>query len=226
MIFFVYVRYVFDKVKKVTTSNHVKGFRPKHSRDFKAGEVYSAYWEGDSRTAGSYYEAEILHMTEDPAAPEDNTVAEMALAEPQEQPPEQPRQDSRVLLPHAGSETVEEPLPSPPVCSIMGNGMVHLANNVCISKDAFDMLMAIPKESLFIKRAATSIWSSEVLAKRSFSGTLSNRYFSEAFFRHYAASRGFSVEETNKCAKNIRLWLSQKTCELRRKKPSNSKQPE
>ncbi|KAH6920621.1 hypothetical protein HPB50_028392 [Hyalomma asiaticum] len=123
MIFFVYVRYVFDKVKKVTTSNHVKGCRPKHSRDFKAGEVYSVYWEGDSRTAGSYYEAEILHMTEDPAAPEDNTVAEMALAEPQEQPPEQPRQDSRVLLPHAGSETVEEPLPSPPVCSIMGNGM-------------------------------------------------------------------------------------------------------
>ncbi|KAH7980152.1 hypothetical protein HPB49_013459 [Dermacentor silvarum] len=63
-MYFVYLRHVFDKVKKVTTSNHVKGFKPKDCNDFKTGDVYSVSWEGDSHTAGAYYEAEILHMTD------------------------------------------------------------------------------------------------------------------------------------------------------------------
>ncbi|XP_037503249.2 uncharacterized protein LOC119378076 [Rhipicephalus sanguineus] len=63
MVYFVYVRYEFDKVKKVTTSNHVKDFMPESCSDFEVGRLYSVYWEGDSRTAGAYYDAEILHMT-------------------------------------------------------------------------------------------------------------------------------------------------------------------
>lgn len=385
-MYFVYVRYVFDKVTKVTTSNHVKGFKPKNCNDFKTGDVYSVYWEGDSHTAGAYYEAEILHMTEskeemdkyreearsrhvskrhyEPSAdsaadkahkPKKNRLVAKQVAASKileemstektselhneiselkeenrrlrcfnmklqeellnclsearmqasntmchcgrgrEMSPPGTRRDfiqapitsdhdeeaagseqvaqselpvSRQLFteenPEAASEDISKSTeadsarlelqlaetvqdnalqqrPSPAVCSVMDNGMVHLSNNVNITKDVYDMLMAMPKDSLFVKRAATAIWSSEVLARRSFSGMLSNRFLSEggdkapqkpltpqkvdalkAFFRHYAVSRGYSVEEMDKSAKNIRMWLSQKTCELRRKKPVTS----
>ncbi|KAH7985795.1 hypothetical protein HPB49_026264 [Dermacentor silvarum] len=296
-MYFVYVRYVFDKVTKVTTSNHVKGFKPKDCNDFKTGDVYSVYWEGDSHTAGAYYEAEILHMTEskeemdkyreearsrhvskrhyEPSAdsaadkahkPKKNRLVAKQVAASKileemstektselhneiselkeenrrlrcfnmklqeellnclsearmqasntmchcgrgrEMSPPGTRRDfiqAPITSDHgeeaAGSEQVaqsELPVsrqlftetvqdkalqqrPSPAVCSVMDNGMVHLSNNVNITKDVYDMLMAMPKDSLFVKRAATAIWSSEVLARRSFSGMLSNRFLSE-----------------------------------------------
>ncbi|XP_040361145.1 uncharacterized protein LOC121048643 [Ixodes scapularis] len=64
MEYFVYVKFLFDKVKKVTTSGNVKRFHPEHAQDFNPGDVYSVYWEGDDRTRGGYYEAELLHMTD------------------------------------------------------------------------------------------------------------------------------------------------------------------
>ncbi|KAH7957915.1 hypothetical protein HPB51_028100 [Rhipicephalus microplus] len=36
---------------------------PENSNDFEVKHLYSVYLEGDSRTAGAYYDAEILHMT-------------------------------------------------------------------------------------------------------------------------------------------------------------------
>ncbi|KAL1422139.1 hypothetical protein MTO96_022442 [Rhipicephalus appendiculatus] len=180
-----------------------------------------------------------LYKELDPAAFPDQLHAE---AEPAETEPAKtkPPQHSRPQPPLAERvPAAAVRAPSTPVFSAMENGMVHLANSVTVSKEVYEMLMAMPKESHFVKRAATAIWSSEVLAKRSFSGALSNRFLTDgsdkapqkpltprkvdalkAFFRHYAEARGLSVEETNKSAKNIRLWLSQKTCELRRKMPA------
>lgn len=57
---------------------------------------------------------------------------------------------------------------------------VHLANGVMIKEAVYDHLMAVPKDSHFVKRSASAIWSTEVLAQRSFSGTLSNRTMAEA----------------------------------------------
>ncbi|KAL3235897.1 hypothetical protein MRX96_022327 [Rhipicephalus microplus] len=68
---------------------------------------------------------------------------------------------------------------TPPAFTLMGNGMVYLANSVTVTKEVCETLMAVPKDSHFIKRPATAIWSSEVLAQRSFSGTLSNRYLTD-----------------------------------------------
>lgn len=53
--------------------------------------------------------------------------------------------------------------------------------------------------------------------------------FSAVFFRHYAEARGSNEEEIQKATRNIRMWLSQKTSELRRKRPlqkGNSEQAE
>ncbi|KAH7978530.1 hypothetical protein HPB49_005806 [Dermacentor silvarum] len=86
---------------------------------------------------------------------------------------------SRQLLTETVQDKALQQRPSPPVCSVMDNGMVHLSNNVNITKDVYDMLMAMPKDSLFVKRAATAIWSSKELARRSFSGMLSSRFLSE-----------------------------------------------
>ncbi|XP_040066817.1 BEN domain-containing protein 5-like [Ixodes scapularis] len=75
----------------------------------------------------------------------------------------------------------------PPVCreeapaveraigAVTGDGKVHLSNEVAISKSSYDTLMALQKDSHFVKRAAVAIWSTEVLVQRSFTGTLSNR---------------------------------------------------
>lgn len=43
--------------------------------------------------------------------------------------------------------------------------------------------------------------------------------FFAVFFRHYAEARGSNEEEIQKATKNIRMWLSQKTSELRCKRP-------
>ncbi|XP_049271296.1 uncharacterized protein LOC125758300 [Rhipicephalus sanguineus] len=82
----------------------------------------------------------------------------------------QPPQHSRPQPPAARA---------PPAFTLMGNGMIHLANNVTVSKEVYETLMAVRKYSHFVKRAATAIWSSEVLPLRSFSGTLSNRYLTD-----------------------------------------------
>ncbi|XP_064462153.1 uncharacterized protein LOC135372476 [Ornithodoros turicata] len=123
------------------------------------------------------------------------------------------------------------------LCSYTKDGKMHLANAVTIPKATYDTLMAVAKDSHFVKRAASAIWSTDVLAQRSFTGTLSNRCLSEAgdkepqqpltphkveavrvFFNHYASAKGYSDEERARASKNIRLWLSQKTSELRRKR--------
>ncbi|XP_077547925.1 BEN domain-containing protein 5-like [Haemaphysalis longicornis] len=122
---------------------------------------------------------------------------------------------------------------------------VHLANGVLIKGDVYDHLMAVPKDSHFVKRSASAIWSTEVLARRSVTGTLSNRTLAEMkgvtpkrqltphkvealkiFFRHYAEARGSDEEEIKKATKNIRMWLSQKTSELRRRRPQQQDKEE
>lgn len=64
MQFYVYVKYLFDNVRKVTVSRNVSEFRPKNVDDFEPGRTYSVYWEGDDTTKGGYYDAELLHMTD------------------------------------------------------------------------------------------------------------------------------------------------------------------
>ncbi|KAK8755053.1 hypothetical protein V5799_002242 [Amblyomma americanum] len=105
--------------------------------------------------------------------------------------------------------TLAGPQSAQGVCTVTESGKVHLANVFEISKEANDTLMALQKDSLFVKRAAATLWSTEVDTIR-------------VFFRHYARSRGWSDEAATKVEKNIRLWLSQKTCELRRKMPAAS----
>ncbi|KAK8777450.1 hypothetical protein V5799_029206 [Amblyomma americanum] len=53
-----------DNVKKVTSSVLIKEFHPKSVEDFTAGHIYHVYWEGDEKTKGGYYDAEILQMTD------------------------------------------------------------------------------------------------------------------------------------------------------------------
>ncbi|XP_075732845.1 uncharacterized protein LOC142775365 [Rhipicephalus microplus] len=285
MVYFVYVIYAFDKVKKVTTSNHVKNFKQKNSSDFEVKRLYSIYWDGDSRSAGAYYNAEFLHMT-GPETTKNRQVAkqkvsrqilqdmtekqaselckELALLKEQNRklrsfimklqeellhhlsearmraeqtapcscgkvkeksPPAtrseatwspmhgdhtnalhsgqvpqnrptlsqqlftgldpaafpgqvlcaeaapaetQPPQHSRPHPPLAEAEPAEpeslqnsRPQPpaveTPPAFTLMGSGMVHLANSVTVTKEVYETLMAVPKDSHFIKRAATAI---------------------------------------------------------------------
>lgn len=63
MPYFVYVRFLFDNVRKITTSTNVKAFSPDNVLDFTPGDMLSVYWEGNSTTKGGYYDAELLHMT-------------------------------------------------------------------------------------------------------------------------------------------------------------------
>lgn len=63
MQYFVYVRYLSDDVKKVTTSNNVRNFHPKDDDDFTPGDTYLVYWDGDDTTKGGYYDADLLHVT-------------------------------------------------------------------------------------------------------------------------------------------------------------------
>ncbi|XP_049275573.1 uncharacterized protein LOC119372233 isoform X2 [Rhipicephalus sanguineus] len=64
-------------------------------------------------------------------------------------------------------------------CSFISDGQVHLANGVLLQRATYDQLMGVQKDSHFVKRAAVAIWSSEVLAQRSFTGTLTNRFVAE-----------------------------------------------
>ncbi|XP_049272052.1 uncharacterized protein LOC119395124 [Rhipicephalus sanguineus] len=64
-------------------------------------------------------------------------------------------------------------------CSFISDGQVHLANGVLLQRATYDQLMGVQKDSHFVKRAAVAIWSSEVLAQRSFTGTLTNRFVVE-----------------------------------------------
>lgn len=63
MQYFVYVRYLSDDVKKVTTSNNVRNFHPEDDDDFTPGDTYLVYWDGDDTTKGGYYDADLLHVT-------------------------------------------------------------------------------------------------------------------------------------------------------------------
>ncbi|KAH7951399.1 hypothetical protein HPB52_008694 [Rhipicephalus sanguineus] len=63
MKYFVYVKYLTDNVKKVTTSDHVQNLKPRDVNDFAPGDTYSVYWDGDDSTKGGYYDADLLHMT-------------------------------------------------------------------------------------------------------------------------------------------------------------------
>ncbi|XP_037582797.1 uncharacterized protein LOC119466362 isoform X1 [Dermacentor silvarum] len=142
-----------------------------------------------------------------------------------------------VAVPAASSEAIV------PNCSFTEDGQVHLANKVFIPKATYEHLMGVQKNSHFVKRSATAIWSTEVLAQRSFTGTLSNRFVAEGgqkqpqrplsphkvnalrvFFRHYASAKGLSEAETGEATKKIRMWLSQKTSELRRARLATSKE--
>ncbi|XP_077484050.1 uncharacterized protein LOC144094058 isoform X2 [Amblyomma americanum] len=64
MEYYVYVKLLEDNVKKIAKSRNVKGFRLADVDDFRAGEIYSVYWEGDKKTRVGYYDAKILHMSD------------------------------------------------------------------------------------------------------------------------------------------------------------------
>ncbi|KAH7948585.1 hypothetical protein HPB51_028486 [Rhipicephalus microplus] len=171
------------EVKKVTTSNHVKNFKPENSSDFEVKRLYCVYWEGHSRTAGAYYDAEILHMTglDSAAFPGQLLCTEAAPAEhqlPQHSRPHPPLAEAEPSEPKSLQNST--PLPpaveTPPAFTLLGNGVVYLAHSVTVTKEVYETPMAVPKDSHFIKLAATEIRSSEVLAQRSFSWTLSNSY--------------------------------------------------
>ncbi|XP_049512975.1 uncharacterized protein LOC119466357 [Dermacentor silvarum] len=142
-----------------------------------------------------------------------------------------------VAVPAASSEAIV------PNCSFTEDGQVHLANKVFIPKATYEHLMGVQKNSHFVKRSATAIWSTEVLAQRSFTGTLANRFVAEGgrkqpqrplsphkvnalrvFFRPYASTKGLSEVDTSEATKKIRMWLSQKTSELRRTRMATSKE--
>ncbi|KAM7296927.1 uncharacterized protein ISCGN_022082 [Ixodes scapularis] len=52
---------------------------------------------------------------------------------------------------------------------------MHCGENVWLHKDTFETLLGAERDALFVKKAAVAIWSSEVLIRRSVTGTLSNR---------------------------------------------------
>ncbi|XP_064467516.1 BEN domain-containing protein 5-like [Ornithodoros turicata] len=57
------VRFSLDGYTTVTTSDAVQAFLPKNVKDFDPSNVVKCYWQGDERTVGRYYDAQILHMT-------------------------------------------------------------------------------------------------------------------------------------------------------------------
>ncbi|KAH7972952.1 hypothetical protein HPB52_019397 [Rhipicephalus sanguineus] len=60
-----------------------------------------------------------------------------------------------------------------------GDKGVYLANAVLLSRATYDQRMGVQKDSRFVKGAAVAIWSTEILAQRSFTGTLSNCFVAE-----------------------------------------------
>ncbi|KAH7975524.1 hypothetical protein HPB52_002620 [Rhipicephalus sanguineus] len=252
MKYFVYVKYMTDNVKKVTTSDHVQNFKPRDVNDFTPGDTYLVYWDGDDSTKGGYYDADFLHMTESKEemdiylssrrvrhtkktkkGPQSSTkevslnVRKLRVAgkraatadleqchscrhlEEDVQRLQAENSKPRTLnmrlqeqlldrLSQAGMQATRSPPPdvadqdpwSPPCSSLQEDTyapvdlggvwkQVHLANGVLLQRATYDQLMGVQKDSHFVKRAAVAIWSSEVLAQRSFTGTLTNRFVAE-----------------------------------------------
>ncbi|KAH8028144.1 hypothetical protein HPB51_013510 [Rhipicephalus microplus] len=64
-------------------------------------------------------------------------------------------------------------------CTLMSDGQVHLVKGVFLQKAPYEQRIGVQKDSHFVKRAAVAIWSSEVLAQRSFTVTVTNRFVVE-----------------------------------------------
>ncbi|XP_040076177.2 BEN domain-containing protein 5 isoform X2 [Ixodes scapularis] len=113
---------------------------------------------------------------------------------------------------------------------------MHCGENVWLHKDTFETLLGAERDALFVKKAAVAIWSSEVLIRRSVTGTLSNRSIAanpnmspqapmtpqkvkaiRSFFEHYARQTTAHEGVIAGRAKNIRRYLSEKVSELRRR---------
>lgn len=60
---YVYILFLDDNKTTVVQHDEIDGFHPEDVNDFDPAKTYSAYWVGDEKTCGGYYDASILHMT-------------------------------------------------------------------------------------------------------------------------------------------------------------------
>ncbi|XP_077547928.1 uncharacterized protein LOC144160534 [Haemaphysalis longicornis] len=98
MPYFVYVRFLFDNVRKITLSTNIKAFRPDSVLDFTAGDMHSVYWEGNATTKRGYYEAELLHMTESKEEMDEYISLKRVTATKRKQPATAPKTLKRCRL--------------------------------------------------------------------------------------------------------------------------------
>lgn len=60
---FVYIMFLDDNKATVVQHSEIENFNHDDLNDFDSTKTYSAYWAGDDKTCGGYYDATILHMT-------------------------------------------------------------------------------------------------------------------------------------------------------------------
>ncbi|XP_077545713.1 uncharacterized protein LOC144158588 isoform X4 [Haemaphysalis longicornis] len=113
-------------------------------------------------------------------------------------------------------------------------GDVHLGHGVYIDQRTWVSVMAAPADSTFCKRLAVAVWKPEVLAKRSPTGTASNKAVSKgnntvypalspqkvagisSAFWAYLESQNCPIGERYKRHKLLGRYLTQKCSDLRR----------
>ncbi|XP_064456055.1 uncharacterized protein LOC135366961 [Ornithodoros turicata] len=136
-----------------------------------------------------------------------------------------------------GGQAVLETVPTSPLLS-EERGDVDIGNGTKIPKFKWDLIHAQDEETKFVKELAVAIWGSEVLAQRTFSGTLSNRARAEGktqvfpalspvkvqtlrgAFVNYLTSRKHVKDpgDLKKRTSLMRTYISQKISDLRRRK--------
>ncbi|XP_077531174.1 uncharacterized protein LOC144143274 [Haemaphysalis longicornis] len=113
-------------------------------------------------------------------------------------------------------------------------GDVHLGHGVYIGHSTWVSLMSTPADSTFCKRLAVALWGPEVLAKRSLTGSASNKAVSKgnkttfkalsplklagmsSAFWTYLEEQNCPTEERFKRHKLLSRYLAQKCSDLRR----------
>ncbi|XP_064465510.1 uncharacterized protein LOC135377135 isoform X2 [Ornithodoros turicata] len=123
-------------------------------------------------------------------------------------------------------------------CLPQGCDAVDLGGGIKIPKDKWDILNRHEEEIKFVKELAVSIWGSEVLAERTFSGTLSNRAKAEgktatfpalspvkvqamrsAYVNYLTSKKNLTdANEIKKKTSMMRVYVSQKISDLRRRR--------
>lgn len=62
MVFFLIVKFLDDGVRRVLTSEDIKDFNPRHSKEFNDEQEYQAKWQKSDIHSDGFWPAKILCM--------------------------------------------------------------------------------------------------------------------------------------------------------------------